>query len=337
MNEESHGDLVGANVPEPASDYPTPGPTTPGNATEDSDIYEEGSKGSDDSEADSGEQTGRLTSGGKGLPQSKPALPDFTQGGTFYDIPEIRASYENYHQAYTVGTQSIESHLERAKVLAYSLLTYYYPANQGFTIRPESFEVATNGQGWSIEERPDAAPQKGRRNTQTDGRPPNPFPGYQRYHFIPAELIAGFAVYKTHTAASTSRAVPHTYLCIMIDDLKTRKWWQTDRGATNARGDIMAFYLGRAGIDEGYGMLLCGPRLEFWGYKHAAPRMEYLRFGIITGGRKPLDHAYDMRESTHWHVSAALEAVATEHAVKYIDGTTGYGPKHPVAEADDAH
>lgn len=125
----------------------------------------------------------------------------------------------------------------------------------------------------------------------------------------------------------SEQSFPHTYLTVLVDDLTTINQWRPDNGAsgTNTRGDIMAYSMGvRAKIQTGYGIVILGPRIEFYRYDN--------------DDNKPMQRlqkdnwAFDMRTESPAMVSQTFEFVASK-TVLYQNGVLGTGSRRVMAKA----
>lgn len=268
-----------------------------------------------------------------------------------HEIPEFLRLYQAYYEGYADPTATMKSHLERAKALALPLLYRYYPEEQGFVVAPEPFDQMSKFD-YSIELHQSKIPKpkpvgkkkgggkKSKKDMEEDAVvvedtsarllqlyeqhqtcPIDFHKAYGTWHCIPCECIAGFVVYKTYTVPTpdgpeAEKLFPHTYLAIMIDDLQTMQLWDSYNSHA-PRADVMAYSLGVHGkIDKGYGILIIGPRIEFYRYDNTA--------------FKPTSHfskdnwGFDLSEDNPAIVNQIFEAVAST-TVQYQNGELGYG------------
>jgi hypothetical protein len=129
---------------------------------------------------------------------------------------------------------------------------------------------------------------------------------------------------KTQTAEDgthSEQSFPHTYLTVLVDDLATIAQWQPDN-TTNNRGDIMAYSMGvRAKIQTGYGIVIIGPRIEFYKYDNDSNKpMQRLQKD---------NWAFDMRTESPAMVGQTFEFVAAKTVV-YQNGVLGGGAQRVV-------
>jgi hypothetical protein len=264
-------------------------------------------------------------------------IPTIAQGQQMHEIPRLVHLCNEYCNGYADRNTSVETHLSRAKMFAEALLAPLYPQDQGFRILPASFDNMAR-HGWSIQE-------KGAQVTDVD-RPPWPFPGHKdRYHLIPRHCICGFGVHKLvdggiENGQPSQKLQPHTFLAIMIDDLRTMPWWLPVSQSANCRGDILALSLGQQ-IREGYGIVIIGTCVEFYQFSletfNPMKTFEPLKIsklvGENVGGRKvpelvrrELRWHYDMKDADLAAVSDAFERAAMQDII-YANWAVGEGSK----------
>lgn len=169
----------------------------------------------------------------------------------------------------------------------------------------------------------------------------------QFYHKIAPEDIASFAVwsaldFEEPDGTTIRKSVPHTFLGIMMDDLKTFGQWIPDdklpRGkqtVTNARVELLSYSLGHhADIKDGYGIIMLGPRIEVYNYKQEpwVPKdtekeeeEEEERYNPFSKVDKK-DWCVDVREDGLADVDRLFRKIC-EQDVEYWGGVTGPGPK----------
>ncbi|KAF2688435.1 hypothetical protein K458DRAFT_384619 [Lentithecium fluviatile CBS 122367] len=188
------------------------------------------------------------------------------------EVPKIEELYATYRTSFADLSATNKSGLQRAKRLIVSIPEHYLMSTFGWTILDKKRVLATT-----------------KKHNQDV---PRPFPAHdmssvarrwgtgQFYHHIAPENIAGYAVHSTldfeEPGGSTSRtSVPHTIVGIMMDDLSTFSDWIADdklpRGkntVTSPRAELLSSALGvEAGIQDGYGIIVLGPRIEMYTYK----------------------------------------------------------------------
>ncbi|KAF2015558.1 hypothetical protein BU24DRAFT_450253 [Aaosphaeria arxii CBS 175.79] len=167
----------------------------------------------------------------------------------------IHALLASYLAAYMEPVEAKATQLERGKALASALASHYYPEAQGFSVQDKNFVMAKFG--WSFE-------LDGKRNTAP-------------FHLVQPEHIGGFVVNKKQVVEFSDGSIqevvyPHTYICIMADDLATREHWLNRSHL--CRGDIMSLPLGfEANIKKGHCVLIIGTQMEFYQFDADDGRM----------------------------------------------------------------
>lgn len=268
--------------------------------------------------------------------QQPPPTPTVTRA-------DIRGAYDTYHLGYQDPSQTVTDHLARARNLAYLLLLRYYPSREHFAVEPHSFSLmAPPGQGWSIAEsnvkkEKNAKKEREKRAEQgleeEEDEMPEAWKAYDPFHFIPSEHISGFVVNAAYNqndqdGKDTTKSEPHTYLTIMVDDLKSMPNWISESNRTALmRADIMSYYLGyRASIDTGYGILIFGTRIEFYTYTNQNEHEKMKPFGT--------DWVFDMNTADFDKFLDKFEKVAMSH-IRYQNGVLGIGLKVPISPRSD--
>lgn len=226
-------------------------------------------------------------------------IPDLTQE-RMHKIPGIMHIYNAYRRAYSNPFATKEDHIKRACTLAITLLEHYFPPKQRFTVEPVLKNPTVGNYGWSIELKP--AGKGG-------------FPGFRH---IPPEQITGFMVSKFYDLQDgAEQSFPHTYLTILIDDIADLDNWQLSTMAQNTRGDIMSYSMGvQAKIDQGYGIVIIGPLIEFYKYDNSASKpMQRIQKD---------NWAFDMRTAPPGLVDQTFEFLSGKTVV-YQNGILGGG------------
>ncbi|KAI4946572.1 hypothetical protein J4E91_007261 [Alternaria rosae] len=299
-------------------------------------------------------------------------IPDFTQT-SINNIPGIQALYVAYLYRYEpLSTTTNATRMQYAKALAFALLTHYYPPSHDYTVMPISpGPVAKNGMNFILaaDDKSDIWKEfhknKGRafrrkvptkKELERAEKEDQDAKGAEYAHgitqifnlqwdFIAPEDIAAFVVMRktiatnTETGAVTHEQHPYTCLAIMIDNFDEVPHLSTSN--MMHRSDILTDALCRGGkIQNGHGMLLYGPRLEFYAFdrgnewvylddeeeseqatQDVEPKMEVLLSGgqslemdLRTTGLDMVDVAFRdvaVREVVY---TAEPEGLAAEHA-----------------------
>jgi hypothetical protein len=211
-------------------------------------------------------------------------------------LQHVQHLHEAYTASYDDNALSNVTRMEHAKALALALLQYYYSESQGYMIQPSSLgPIAKHGMNFLLKAEDGSDPyfkslppkkdiKKGKKKKPTKKQSENqekaeyarqfghwyPRTIATNWHNVEPEDIGGFEVLKRTTVAGTENEYrSYTYLAIMIEDLETLPSF----AATNdvGRGDILTDVLCRTGkIQSGYGILLFGTRLEFYGFENGA-------------------------------------------------------------------
>jgi hypothetical protein len=204
--------------------------------------------------------------------------------------------FEAYTASYNDNASPNSTRMEHAKALALALalalLQHYYPESQGYMVRPSSLgQIAKHGMNFLRKGNDGSDPhfnllppkkdsKKGKKKKPTkkqeqaeSARQFNhwwPLTVAMNWHVIEPKDIAGLEVLKRTTiAGAENEHVPYTYLAIMIDDLETFPSFAATYDVH--RGDILTDVLCRTQkIQSGYGILLFGTRLEFYGFSNGA-------------------------------------------------------------------
>jgi hypothetical protein len=236
------------------------------------------------------------------LPEILQALPDRTgrPGSSIDLIPEVQTLYQDYVDGFQQQVP-LDTQVERAEALVVAILSHYYPKDKNFMVEPANLSMLA-GNGWNFwVVRPDYKPFPKKKG---GGRwdPERPFlpdekgtkpaaPTYtgwgaDTFHHIPAERIKGFRVLRKQLRIDDDgkpivNKQPVTYAAIMMDDLSTFDKWVpdylqlNDKLITNPRQDVLRYSLGvEAEISKGYGVILLGPRLEFYNYDWKGARLD---------------------------------------------------------------
>ncbi|KAF2002455.1 hypothetical protein P154DRAFT_139251 [Amniculicola lignicola CBS 123094] len=208
-------------------------------------------------------------------------IPDLNQA-KMYKIPQLYRLYNDYFASYKDSSATTDSRLDRAKTLGFALLKHYYPANQGFVVEPHPFPMTTK-YGISVDMKvptqSKAKAAKSKRGRKGGGAQPPALPPvhyqYGRWHPIPPECIAGFVVKKTYSynnldGTTATSTIPHTYLGICVDDLKSKPEWSPMYKMSSIPADMLALVLGiEANVERGAGFMIMGPSIEFYTYTAA--------------------------------------------------------------------
>jgi hypothetical protein len=217
-------------------------------------------------------------------------IPDYTQV-PITDIPQIQALYTAYLSTYENQNETNATRMYYAKALSFALLTHYYPTSQGYTISSTSpgpiaktglsFILAADDGSDIWKDMPAKKPstrkrplsQKELQTAEAKDRAARYFYGVNwadnlQWDWIKPEDIASFVVCRKLEVFDEETKVwqwdwkPHTYLSVLIDDFGSSPP-ALSRENTTHRSDVLADALCRK-IQEGYGILLYGPRLEFY-------------------------------------------------------------------------
>ncbi|KAF1979116.1 hypothetical protein BU23DRAFT_148387 [Bimuria novae-zelandiae CBS 107.79] len=176
--------------------------------------------------------------------------------------------------------------LEKGNELAFALLKYYYPEDQGYRVEPVDFPLLTPG-GWRTWVYPEDCYTASRRkgSEMTGPLKKNIEPVYywyvgninaDKFHRILPEHITGYVVLsQVEYPNGSTKWAQHTYLAITMDDLNTFEHWVSEEFMTPAknyvsmpRADILNDAMGaQAGISNGYAILMLGSRIEFYDYQ----------------------------------------------------------------------
>lgn len=297
-------------------------------------------------------------------------IPDFTQAH-ITNVPQIQSLYEAYHIHYTNPTATNATRMMYAKALAFALLKHYYPASQDYMVKPSSLgPTAQYGMSFILEAEDGSdiwrdlpAQRPVEKSKRKNGLVPKQRNAAQiaaevaRYNhglryilgiwwdWIGPEDIAGFVVLRKIKTISPKTNViqyeyrAHTYLAIMMDSFEELPRFSKEN--TTHRSDVLADALCRqARLQEGYGILLYGPRLEFYNYNAGARWVHYESDDDETDENtaseeeaqdiEPIlksllspegeEMAVDMRSSNLQKVNVAFQRVAAMN-VKYVCDT----------------
>jgi hypothetical protein len=284
------------------------------------------------------------------------------------DIPGLGALHAVYLSHYDPqSTATNATRMQYAKAFAFALLTHYYPASQGYTVAPTSpglivknginFILAANDKSdiWKNlhKKKANSTNKANRRRAPTKKELERAEKEEQvakvaeynhefaymanlQWDYISPQDIAVFAVTceteirNEKTGVVTCEQHPHTYFTIMIDNFDEVPRFSTEN--TVHRSDILTDALCRGGkVQNGYGMLLYGPRLEFytfdrgneWYYsvsdeengqepQDIEPNMEVLQSGSQ-------DMQFDLRTMGLDTVGAAFRDVAVREVVYMVE------------------
>ncbi|CAO2648432.1 Nn.00g076990.m01.CDS01 [Neocucurbitaria sp. VM-36] len=223
-------------------------------------------------------------------------IPSCTQA-SITDIPQLQMLYNAYHASYTDLAITNDTHMQHAKALAFALLTHYFPPSQGYIVEPSSLGPVSKhgmnfirtvddasdiwqdlsakkptkkakGKGGLTKKQKEIAELAAKTNQYNHGME---YIQNLQWDWIKPEDIAGFVVMRKAKVTEKEPGIityehrSHTYLAIMIDNFD-----QVPRFSTaniTHRSDVLADALCRiAKIQHGYGILLYGPRIEFYAY-----------------------------------------------------------------------
>ncbi len=223
-------------------------------------------------------------------------IPDYTSG-LITQIPQVHALYQAYCDSYSDPAATNTVRMNRGKALVYVLLSHYYPASQGFHVEPASLgPVAKHGLNFILgpdkaaEEAKRIAAKKGKKKGNSAAKKPAKFDEAAYitknmfildWDWVRPEDIAGFVVTRTlsdkeqsngnggkETTSDETKPKDkriYTYLALIIDDMELLPRHLPSN--VIHRSDVLADALCRtAGIDQGYGILIYGPRLEIYKY-----------------------------------------------------------------------
>ncbi|KAL6154438.1 hypothetical protein ACJQWK_02158 [Exserohilum turcicum] len=217
------------------------------------------------------------------------------------DSTQLDTLYKTYLSHY--GPQSTATNATRmqyGKAIAFASLKRYYPASQGYKIEPASLgPVAKSGVNFILaaEDQSDvwkdlpvtnpkaeAKRKKKRRPSKYELRKAAMIAQANQYNHgmawtmrlrwdrIEPHDIAAFVVERkrevTHetTGVANYEWVPYTYLGIIIENYDQLPQFSSENVVH--RSDILVHALCQAGnVQEGYGILLYGPRLEFYSFR----------------------------------------------------------------------
>ncbi|KAH7393005.1 hypothetical protein BKA66DRAFT_439124 [Pyrenochaeta sp. MPI-SDFR-AT-0127] len=314
-------------------------------------------------------------------------VPDYSQVH-ITDVPQIQHLYDAYHTNYTDPNASNATRMKYAKALAFTLLKHYYPASQDYIIKPSSLgPIAQYGMSFILEADDNSdiwydlpaqqSAERIKRSALTQKQKDaiklaaavaeyNHSLRYTlglHWDWIGPEDIAGFVVArKVRTIDPRTKFMKdeyrvHTYLAVMIDSFEEPPRFSTAN--TTHRSDVLADALCRqAKLRKGYGILLYGPRIEFYDYNSGADWVHYesddettytilekagnheeaqdiepVLYSMTTaGGTK--DIAVDMRTSTLQAMDAAFRSVAAM-SVTYVSDTIGAGNESSSGAVDE--
>ncbi|KAF1944428.1 hypothetical protein EJ02DRAFT_100531 [Clathrospora elynae] len=294
-------------------------------------------------------------------------IPSSTQAH-IATIPQIKALYDAYLASYKDEDTPNATHMVYAKALAFAFLTHYYPASEGYTVEPASpGPIAKHGMSFILAADDKSDVWKDLRTKKTTHKAArrgghtlmqfeiaeaqaktdayNHGLSYMlglQWDCIQPEDIAAFVVERKFeitdkiTGILTYHTRPHTYLAIMIDNFGHPP--RFSKANLTHRSDLLSDALCRRQVQEGYGVLLYGPRLEFYGYdagppwvcaddaaskvlgfhtaeeedtQHIEPRTEMLRMGGTA-------LEVDMRTTGLQALGQVFQHVAARHVV-YMD------------------
>ncbi|KAF2855063.1 hypothetical protein T440DRAFT_475365 [Plenodomus tracheiphilus IPT5] len=222
-------------------------------------------------------------------------IPSYRQA-YITDAPQLAELYDAYQISYTDVNSSNATCMQHAKSFAFALLTYYYPASDGFIVAPCSpGPTARNGMSFLLaaDDNSDiwdfAPPQKARRKRQLSKKQKEindaaeygyclDYIGKSQWHRIEAEDIAAFVIQRdvgeAGDASATLEGKTHTHLVIMIDEVDSLSMFSKQN--TLERSDILTDLLCSQGkVQHGYGILLHGPLLEVYDFDRGAEFVHY--------------------------------------------------------------
>jgi hypothetical protein len=221
-------------------------------------------------------------------------IPDYTRV-SITQIPQIQALYAAYLDTYENRDETNEKRMRHAKDLSFALLTHYYPASQGYSVSPISpGPIAKTGLSFILaaddgsdiwkdmpakrtpnkpRKRPytprELATMKEKDRIATYIHGANWLCNVDWQHIKPGDIASFFVLRKLQVLNEESGVWewewrPHTYLSILIGDFDDKRL-STEN--TTHRSDILTEALCHGGrVKEGYGMLVYGPRLEFYDF-----------------------------------------------------------------------
>ncbi|CAG5153789.1 uncharacterized protein ALTATR162_LOCUS3331 [Alternaria atra] len=273
----------------------------------------------------------------------------------------------NIHQYDSQSTATNATRMQYAEAFAFALLTHYYPASQGYTVVPTSpgliaknginFILAANDKSdiWKDlrKKKANSTNKANRRRAPTKKELERAEKEEQvakvaeynhefaymanlQWDYISPQDIAVFVVTceteirNEKTGVVICEQHPHTYFAIMIDNFDEVPRFSTEN--TVHRSDILTDALCRGGkVQNGYGMLLYGPRLEFYAFDRGdewyysvsdeengqepqdiEPKMEVLQSGSQ-------DMQFDLRTMGLDTVGAAFRDVAVREVVYMVE------------------
>jgi hypothetical protein len=225
-------------------------------------------------------------------------IPDFTQTSV-KNIPGLQALYVSYLNGYGPrSTTTNTTRMQYAKAFAFALITHYYPTSQHYSVAPASpgpiakngmsFILAADDQSDILKDMPKKKPKAFRRKVPTKKELERAkkeekaakvaefahgwkYMNNLEWDHIAAEDVAAFVVLRKTTVTDVKTGVvtdeqyPHTYFAIMVDNFEELP--QLSTANTVHRSDILTDALCRGGkIQNGHGILLYGPRLEFYSF-----------------------------------------------------------------------
>jgi hypothetical protein len=219
-------------------------------------------------------------------------IPVYTQAA-ITSISQIQDLYTAYLATYGDENVTNATRMRYAKALSFALLTHYYPVSQGYIISPTSpgpiaktglsFILAADDASDIWKDLPSKKPSTRKRPltkkefaaAEAKDRAAKYFHGVNwagslQWDYIKSEDIASFVVLcklevlNEETGLWEESWKPHTYLSILINDFGTDLPALSTENTTQ-RSDVLVDALCRGGdVKQGYGMLLYGPRLEFY-------------------------------------------------------------------------
>jgi hypothetical protein len=295
-------------------------------------------------------------------------IPDFRET-CINDMPGLQALYAAYlghYSPYSTATNGMR--MQYAKALAFALLTHYYPASQGYTVAPTSpGPIAKNGMNFilasddksdiwkDLRKKKAISTNKANRRRASTKRELERAEQAERvakvaeynhqfaymanlqWDYVAPQDIAAFVVMRgtevrdEKTGMVTFEQHPHTYLAIMIDNFVEVPRFSSEN--TVHRSDILTDALCRGGkVQHGHGILLYGPRLEFYAFdrqdewvfhdsdeeesgqepQNVEPKMEALQ----SDGR---DLAFDLRTVGLDIVGAGFRDIALREVVYMVE------------------
>ncbi|KAF2491434.1 hypothetical protein BU16DRAFT_594366 [Lophium mytilinum] len=234
----------------------------------------------------------------------------------------------------TALTTNRDPRLAPAVQLARALLSHFYPASQGFSLRETNFaNMQNNDSGWTIEIKPtrgmDAA-----------------------FHHFPTECIAGFLVEKTLETEEDvipdedavpdegatpveireARTVVYTAMAVIADDMKTEATWH--KTAVVSLGDLMSVDLGvLSGVQSTTCFMLIGTQLQLltWNGGSKSEHRMMVPYQHYNNVLAKMGSTFNLAvDGKHWEYNLKLLDRIMTDAIKeqvvWTDGSVADGP-----------